>query len=128
MIALSRTRDLVTWEHAATPLVVPDRAHDTALSPFLGIAAQAARGDNTATTLRRTTEHPECWEFDVNDADFCCQRGSGAPDNVAYLLYSPSSQGTPPLRNCSSLGLRSPNFNGVASANVSLSDLLQSRF
>ena len=65
--------------------------------------------------------------------DMCCGgplTAPGAPTDRAYLLYSPSSQGRPPLSNCSGItpALRSTNFNGIATAAVSLTKLLASRF
>ena len=54
----------------------------------------------------------------------------GAPTDKAWVLFSPSSQGAPPHRNCSSVNpaLATTNFNGIASANTSLTALLASRF
>ena len=92
-------------------------------------------GSNPDATksLNSNLANPYCWEFDVNDADFCCggvNTGSGAPLNKAWLLYSPSSQGKPPRTNCSNVKpqLASTNFNAVATANVGLTELLQSNF
>lgn len=46
------------------------------------------------------------------------------------MLFSPSSQGRPPRSNCSEIkpALRATNFNAVATAAVSLTQLLASRF
>lgn len=111
--------------------MVADPMHDAAVSTYLGLDAQRSGVgvDKAAASMLRTVlENPFCWEFDVNDADFCCAQGSGAPTDVAYIFYSPSSQGTKPRPNCSHLGLTSTDFNGVGVANTSLTKLLQSRF
>jgi len=140
-IGLSRSRDLTHWEHAGSPLVTYDHAADVALSPFLGIREQAA-GTNPASAehataaavLRQNLAHPECWEFFVNDADFCCggpATGGGAPAATAFVWYSPSSQGHGVHKNCTALpgpDMTATDFNGVATANTSLSRLLASRF
>ena len=86
-----------------------------------------------AASLRSTLAHPECWEYDVNDSDMCCGgplTAPGAPQQKAWVLYSPSSQGRKPFQNCSHITppLSETNFNGVASANTSLTALLASRF
>ena len=137
-IALARTRDLTTWEHAP-PLVTYDRSQDAKLSPYMNIAAQA-KGEAPATLehkaaakrLRAIVSHPQCWESFVNDADMCCGgplTAPGAPTDKAFVLYSPSSQGAPALKNCStSLAHMATDFNGVATADVSLTKLLASRF
>ena len=132
-IALARTRDLSTWE-SAPDLVVPDPDQDARVAPFMGMQAQvddgaAAGGD--ARTLRAVLDNPYCWEYDVNDADFCCggaRTAPGAPLNKSYVLYSPSSQGNKPRANCSALGLAHTGFNGLATADVGLTSLLSSRF
>ena len=75
----------------------------------------------------------QCWEQDVNDSDMCCGgplTAPGAPQDKAWVLFSPSSQGAPPHSNCSGIKppLEKTNFNGIASANTSLTKLLASRF
>ena len=141
-IALARTRDLEIWEHAPAMLVEtppPGSAEQKAnvkVSPFLALAAQAQAqgpGAAAAATLRSDLAHPECWEGYVNDADMCCGgplTAPGAPTDRAYVLFSPSSQGKAPDRNCSTITpkLATTNFNGIASANTSLTELLASRF
>ena len=130
-IALARTRDLKSWEHAE-PLVrtpVPwsganFRDANVQLSEFLGIRQQAAGSfPNTAehkqaaAAMKSTLAHPECWEKDVNDSDMCCGgplTAPGAPQDKAWVLFSPSSQGSPPHSNCSTItpSLEKTNFNG----------------
>ena len=137
-ISLARTRDLTTWEHAP-PLVTYDRSEDLKLSPYMNAAAQAegaapATPEHAAAAkqMRTVLAHPECWESFVNDADMCCGgplTAPGAPTDKAFVLYSPSSQGRPALKNCStSLAHMATDFNGVATADVSLTKLLSSRF
>ena len=118
----------------SSDLVVPDPDQDARVAPFMGMQAQvddgaAAGGD--ARTLRAVLDNPYCWEYDVNDADFCCggaRTAPGAPLNKSYVLYSPSSQGNKPRANCSALGLAHTGFNGLATADVGLTSLLSSRF
>ena len=69
----------------------------------------------------------------MNDSDMCCGgplTAPGAPQDKAWVLFSPSSQGKPPRENCSAItpALADTNFNGIASANTSLTKLLASRF
>ena len=112
-IALARTRDLRTWQHAPVLVRADTGMQDAAISPFLGLAQQAAgrmpaskEHAAAAASLRSVLAHPECWEFDVNDADMCCGgplTAPGAPRDKAYLLFSPSSQGRKPRANCSAI-------------------------
>ena len=71
-----------------------------------------------------------------SDSDMCCGGALTSPGfaeamgSVAFVLYSPSSQGRSPLKNCSVIRppLGVTNFNGVATANVTLTTLLGSHF
>ena len=146
-IALARSSDLENWEHTEPLVPTPDpwsganfRDDNVQLSEFLGIRQQAtgdvpatAEHQRVAASLRSTVAHPSCWEKDVNDADMCCGgplTAPGAPQSKAWVLFSPSSQGAPPHSNCSGINppLEKTNFNGIASANTSLTKLLASRF
>ena len=137
-IALSRSRDLRAWQHAdpLVPRPVPgsvEQQENARLSPFLGIAQQAMGAGEAAASIVSNLDHPECWEDDVNDSDMCCGgplTAPGAPADKAFVLFSPSSQGAPPHANCSHIrpALAETNFNGIATANVSLTALLASRF
>lgn len=93
-IALARSKDFAMWEHGPT-LVSADIAHDAQLSPFMGIASQAAgkvpataEHAAAAASLRSTLAHPECWEFDVNDSDMCC----GGQSYISVLRLSLASR------------------------------------
>ena len=95
------------------------------LSEFLGIRQQAAGSvpstpehKRAAAAMKSTLAHPECWEKDVNDSDMCCGgplTAPGAPQDKAWVLFSPSSQGSPPHPNCSTITppLEKTNFNGA---------------
>jgi hypothetical protein len=134
-IALARTKNLNDWVKAKD-LVAADADLDSKVSPFLDMEAQVngktpGSDQKAAANLRNVLANPYCWEFNVNDADFCCgskETAPGAPLNKSYVLYSPSSQGAKALDNCTALGLRSTDFNGIAMADVSLTQLLSSRF
>ena len=71
-----------------------------------------------------------------SDSDMCCGGAETSPGfaeamgATAFVLYSSSSQGRPPLKNCSVIrpALAATNFNGVATANVTLTALLASQF
>eukprot|EP00039_Didymoeca_costata_P022661 m.4938 g.4938 ORF g.4938 m.4938 type:complete len:285 (+) comp3143_c0_seq1:456-1310(+) len=123
-IALTRTKDLSTWDHPTVgPLVHPNLVGDSKVSPYLGISTQY---QTQGGVLKSNLEHPGCWDHYSNDADFCCQEG--LPHNVSYIFYSASSQGHPPDKNCSHIQLANTNFNNIAVANVSLSTLLSTYF
>jgi hypothetical protein len=160
IIALVRTRDFVQWETGEHNFIKADADQvgccclllplsccsvdtrscyqDAQISPFMGLLDQAngsvpSSDQNASASLRSTLNHPYCWEFDVNDADFCCggpKTSPGAPQDKAYVFYSPSSQGNPVRSNCSFVKpkMTSTNFNAIATTNVSLWQLLQSRF
>jgi hypothetical protein len=138
LIALVRTRDFLTWESGNAHFIKADADQDTRVSPFMGIQGQVngsvpGSDKSASASLRSTLAHPYCWEYDVNDADFCCggpKTSPGAPQDKAFLFYSPSSQGKPARSNCSSVKpkMASTNFNAIATADVSLAELLQSQF
>jgi hypothetical protein len=134
VISLARSANLSSpWQRAAPRLfVAPRPAEDVAVSPFLGLAAQL-RAHDPHGTLSSDLAHGACWDHNSNDADFCCggrRTGGGAPLNRAWVFYSPSSQGKGPDANCSKVepALSATAFNAVASANVSLNELLASYF
>jgi len=133
-IWLTRSSDLVHWEIAGgrTPIIVPSpgdgivAGQSVVGAPFniqRADAFYASRGKNTSTQM---LSHLNNWDFDSNDADFCCESWGGASGfgNFSLINWGPSSQGTPPTG-----GLTGPTaFQALAVANVSLDILLQSFF
>jgi hypothetical protein len=131
-ISLARTLDLKHWEHTDPLVRTPDpwsgdnfRDANVQLSEFLGMREQAsgnfprtAEHKQAAASMNSSLANPQCWEKDVNDSDMCCGgplTAPGAPQDRAWVLFSPSSQGSPPHSNCSTITpqLEKTNFNGA---------------
>ena len=130
-IWLLRSQDLRTWEQPAmrTPFLAPSA--DDGLVPSIVGGPQnlersnrwyAAHGRNTTSVM---LAHLGDWDWNSNDADWCCDSWGGASDVTrSYLIWGPSSQGKQPGG-----GLSGPScMQAIAVGEVPLEKMLQSYF
>jgi beta-glucosidase-like glycosyl hydrolase len=131
-IWLMRSADLVHWEVAGnrTPIIKPSAGDGGVVNGLGGSPANLNAADKFyrekgRNTSREMLQHLENWDFNSNDADFCCESWGGASEvRASYFNYGASSQATPPTG-----GLNGPTaFQALALSNLSLGELLPSFF
>ena len=118
-IVLQRSTDLLQWEAAADMFVRPSAA-DVHVSPLM---RSAAANLGLLNFSESSAPFYRDWDTNANDADFCCQPGSGL--NYSLVIWGADDQGG------SVWGRQNLGVHAVAAAGVAempLDELLQSYF
>ena len=128
-VDLYRTRDFINWERAPTANTpwIASSAADAQVSNIAGFNAQVAEARFFSPDMVGPSNYTR-WDWNSNDADVCCMtknKTSVYATSKSWVIWGAGTQGKtpkPPLTRANHCA------NIVATANMSLPELLAAHF